>query len=370
MQNGGAIRVLMLLDYLNISGTKSYVKGLADYFIPLGIHVVVAGKDGSYSKVLERAGCTVYSVDFSGNAKGIKAKLIDIITREKITIIHAHSPRAGASAAEIAPMLGIPLVGTFHGTYYNKKKMLKIAEASSAIISVSPAVKAYWKKLGVQSLYIPLTINLEEFRFLKKTIIRRQLGIQDNASVVLYAARQEGKKAAISLDVMLACRMLRMTEGFGRLQCVIAGDGRRLPAVKRKAKEYNAENGKAYIHVIGGHYDMPALFSSSTVVIGTGLSALEAMACEKPLIAAGIQGFIGVVDQNNFEMSWNNGFGDHQFDRLPPLHPERLAASLKGVLSSQKKRKKLGKEGWQIVKSHFDRTVNNRIIELYESLIQ
>ena len=47
-------------------------------------------------------------------------------------------------------------------------------------------------------------------------------------------------------------------------------------------------------------------------VVGTGRVAIEAIACKKPVFAAGNNGYFGLLNCDNIENAWRVYFGDHK----------------------------------------------------------
>ena len=287
------IRILYLLDYLNISGSKTHVLCIAENFRKRGMHVVIAGKKGAYGKIFENYGFPVRYINFYGDGEDVRKKLKKVIKEENIQIMHAHQLVSARYASEVSKINNIPLVTTFHGTYYNDKKMVSISQKSDAIISCSYAVEEYLKnKLNIySSVLIPNGINLEEFYYVPSSSkLRKKFSIPNGVPIVLYPSRQDGRKYKIGLEIMDACHQYRKKHGT-ELHCIFAGTGKGKNKIIEAANKYNHLNGTPFIHVIGTYYDMPSLHSLSTIVVGTGRSGMEAMCCERPLIAAGIQGF-------------------------------------------------------------------------------
>ena len=63
----------------------------------------------------------------------------------------------------------------------------------------------------------------------------------------------------------------------------------------------------------GALLDPLEAYRDSDLIIGTARVALEAMSCEKPVIAAGNSGYVGLITPDNFMQAWKVYFGDHDF---------------------------------------------------------
>ena len=80
----------------------------------------------------------------------------------------------------------------------------------------------------------------------------------------------------------------------------------------KMAEELNLSLNRKAVHVIGARYDVLSYYLESDLVIGTGRVPLEALSCERAIIAAGSKGCIGIVSEENQEEMWDLYFGDHK----------------------------------------------------------
>jgi len=84
------------------------------------------------------------------------------------------------------------------------------------------------------------------------------------------------------------------------IHAFIIGDGHGFNDIKETADRINNSSEEEFIHLFGERINMINFYSNSDCVVGTGRVALEAMACGKPLIATGNQGYFVLLTQNNF----------------------------------------------------------------------
>ena len=99
---------------------------------------------------------------------------------------------------------------------------------------------------------------------------------------------------------------------------------------------------------LGFRDDVPALLAQAAVVVvpsrseGLGLSALEAMAAGKPVVASAVGGLREVVIHEETGLL------------VPPEDPAALAAALKSLLSAPERARKMGEAGRARVETEFD----------------
>lgn len=361
----------MLLDYLNVSGSKTHVLSLAEELRRNGAKVYITGTRGAFSKVFSSRGFSVYHINFYGSGSKVREKLKKFIKEKNIQLMHAHQLLAVKYAGRIAEKYNIPLITTFHGTYYPEKRIIRAAKKSSALISCSPAVSNYLlENYKISTVLIPNGINLSEFYYQEdQHQLKKKLRIPGASPVVLYPSRQEGGKLIAGLNLMEACYEIRKKAGID-VHCIFAGTGAGSKKVLKTAEYFNEKSGVPFIHVIGRYYDMPSLHSVSTVTVASGRSAIEAMACGRPLIAAGAKGFVGLVSPDKYELAWLTGFGDHKNNLLPACTPSRLYTALREVLLSPHLAAYAGNRGREWVRKNYDESSQaKRIVKLYAAAL-
>jgi glycosyltransferase involved in cell wall biosynthesis len=150
------------------------------------------------------------------------------------------------------------------------------------------------------------------------------------------------------------------------VKVVIVGRGPEFDEVIKLAKRMNNRLGNKTIIVAGTQPNdvMPKIMSSADVVISVGRSALEAMACGKPVIIAGKTGFGGILTENNItQLKMYNFSGRNSSERTTST---RIAESVLKLLTSEKYRESSGSLGRQIVEKEFDvRKVAGQIENVY-----
>lgn len=67
-------------------------------------------------------------------------------------------------------------------------------------------------------------------------------------------------------------------------------------------------------------------YYAADVIVGTGRVALEAMACAKPVVAAGVAGYCGVVKPQNIDKVIQCHFGDH--GAFVPITAQKLSVDI------------------------------------------
>jgi len=96
---------------------------------------------------------------------------------------------------------------------------------------------------------------------------------------------------------LTACARIAGTAPAFKL--AIVGDGGERTKVEKHAREINLSRGKEIVTLLGARADINKIMAASDLVVGVSRVALEAMACAKPVLLAGPQGFGGLLDRSN-----------------------------------------------------------------------
>ncbi len=361
-------RILMVLDSFQIGGTETHVLSLVKEFKRLGIYVCLAGSKGKLLQRFRAVGCPIYTIDFPLSLKSdpvIEHNLKTILRKEKITIVHAHQTPSAYLTFQVAKKIGISTVFTVHGSYYPDSELRKVIEKTDYIISVSPPIV---KKLQTYNLanmsLIANGINSEEFIKKDTRLIRNRLNISIHDRTVVYASRITWEKATKCMMLMKACKDLKL-KYIPNLKLVIVGNGNQLSKIQKLANHINQMCKDQLIHIVGEQEDMSLYYSLGDIVIGTGRIALEAMSCERPIIAVGNHGYFGPVNEQNFFEAWDYYFGDHQSRTICSRFI--LANDINQFF--QKRDKLEGKQLRKLVNENFNISKKaQELIEIYQKL--
>ncbi|KOR77063.1 glycosyl transferase family 1 [Bacillus sp. FJAT-21352] len=370
------MRVLMTLDGIDVGGTETHVLSLAEEMINKGIGIVIISRGGSLLQSFSRLQCPIYQVPFPYSLPipaDLQEKLCkeikQIIMTEKITLIHSHQTPSAFLTFQAAKELGIPSIFTVHGTYYPKSELLRVLPLANKIICVSPPIQQFIQKLTDQpTIVIPNGIDTTRYSPSDSSDLKVQLGIPKDSFVLLYSSRIAWTKANICMIFLRACKDLKHS-GIPNLYVVVVGGGPRFKEIRDITDTIHRSSTDNFINLVGERLDLQHYYSLADCVVGTGRVALEAMACSKPVIAAGSHGYFGLVEEHNFEDAWHCYFGDH--GSLKPCSRYTMANDIRSSLAPSDRLLKAGSASreWMLKKFNIKFSVAN-LLECYKTLIK
>jgi len=197
-------------------------------------------------------------------------------------------------------------------------------------------------------MYIPNFVNTTMFNpnVKPKFIYKRP--------VILFPRRLDILRGAL----LTVFAIQKLKKRYPNILCLMVGEGPHKSSVINKIKLLKLEDN---IKLLGlyPHKEMPSIYRSADIVIipsigceGTSLSCLEAMACEKPVVATRVGGLPDIV------IDGFNGF-------LCYPDPESLAEKISIYLEDKQLRKKHATIAREWVAKHFSLEVWQKRYKLF-----
>jgi len=257
-------------------------------------------------------------------------KLAEVAEREQLDIIHAHYAVPHATAVMLAnQMLGgrLKIVTTLHGTdvtIMSEEDSLKQVMAYSVNQSdVITAVSSDLARVATEAIHpdkpirmVHNFINIEEYNRTDNRTIRNCLNVEDNERVIVHTSNFRPVKRIE--DVIHIFNGIQK-EIPSRL--LLVGDG----PEQKKAYELSESLGIAdKIEFLGKQSRVVKILAASDLFLlpsekeSFGLAALEAMACEVPVVASNTGGLPEVIKHG--ESGWLADVGDVQSMIQGALH--------------------------------------------------
>jgi glycosyltransferase involved in cell wall biosynthesis len=384
------VKILRVIARLNMGGPALHVAyltaGLQDrgYDTTLAAGSLARGED-SMAFVADELGVEVVRIDELGREISPLRDLVAtirlalLIRRERPQILHTHTAKAGTVGRVAALLAGSRrpaiIVHTFHGHvlrgYFGPVRSLffrvlerRLASITTALVAVSPQVRDDLVALRVapreQFVVIRLGIELDQRVAPEqegRLESRRYLGIPADRFAVGWIGRMTAVKRTD--DVLVAFRRLRES-GIDACLCMV-GDGPDRTQLERRAHELGVVRDTLFL---GYQEDVAPYYAAFDALVlpsgneGTPVSAIEALAAGRPVVATRVGGVPDVVRDGTDGFLVEAGATDDLADRL-----ERLARD-------PALRERMGKEGRTRVLPRYavDRLVDD-VDRLYRSLL-
>ena len=319
--------ILMATQALGIGGIETHIvelcRGIKEKY--KNINIVVCSNGGFYEKELEQINVKhvkvpLHNSDLKNILKSYKM-LKKIIKEENINIVHAHTRVAAMICDSICKKMKIPFYTTVHFDYDTKFPFNKLSKWGDKTLAVSKDLKEYVvKNYNVKDYNVYITVNgIDTNKFSKDVAyddVIKEFKLNPNARRIMHISRLDD--ATIKTLEILFDMTKELYKTIENLEIVVVGDGTKFEYLKEKANIINDELGKKVIFMIGKRTtDINQFAASSTIGIGVSRSILEIMACGKPVILSGNQGYMGIFEKSKFELAYSTNFcfrGSKQVD--------------------------------------------------------
>jgi glycosyltransferase involved in cell wall biosynthesis len=383
------IRVLRVIARLNVGGPSLHVSYLTEGLDRCGYRTTLAagsisGGEGDMAFVAAQRGIEVEWIPglqrevSPARDLAVVRQLVELIRRERPHVLHTHTAKAGTVGrlAAIASGRARPavIVHTYHGhmlkhefgplreqIYRGVERSL--APVADALVVVSPEIRDELVELGIappmRFAVVRLGIDLSERvgGVEAGAALRARLGVPADRFLVGWVARMTAAKQPG--DALVILRKLRDRGCDAGL--VMVGDGPERESLELQARDLGLAEG---VFFAGFQDDVGPWFHAFDALTlpsrteGTPVSAIEALAAGKPVVATRVGGVEDVVHDGEDGFLVSFGDTDAASERL-----HRLA-------DDPKLRKRLGTSGQAKVLQRYrvPRLVGD-VDRLYRSLL-
>jgi glycosyltransferase involved in cell wall biosynthesis len=281
-------------------------------------------------------------------------RLSAFIGRWRPEIVNAHLFRSTAVAAPLARWHGARVVETYHGREGWRRGLLGgsflpdrlVSRLVDRVIAVSEAARAFLVSVKGYApdkvVVVPNGRDLSVFRpGAGGEAVRKELAIDRGTPLVGVVGRLEEQKG----HVYLLEAWPSVLAEFPDARLLVVGDGSLRAALERRASALGV--GPSVIFT-GFRADVPRVLDALDVLAlpslyeGMPLTAIEASAMAKPIVATAVDGTPEVIREG-------------RTGRLvPPREPAALSRALRGMLRDTAAAQRMGAAGRDFVLGRFD----------------
>jgi lipopolysaccharide heptosyltransferase II len=300
------MNILQILPELNVGGVETGTRDFAKYLVKMGHKSVVVSNGGTLVSELERQGSKHYALPVHKKSLFIILwmipKLIEIIRKEEIDIIHARSRVPAWIAFFAARLTHKVFITTCHG-YYRTHLFSRPMGWGKLVVCPSQVIANHMNKdfgLPLERIrLIPRGVDLERFKFIppdNKKIDVFNIGIIGRLS--------PGKGHTYFLRAI--ARVVRQVN-FPAIKVWIVGDASsHHQAYKHELKVLVNRLGLGYCtEFLGTQRDITEVLPALNLLVFASVSheafgrvIIEAQAAGVPVVATRVGGVIDIIDDN------------------------------------------------------------------------
>ena len=264
--------------------------------------------------------------------------LLRIFRRERPTIVHTHTAKAGTVGRLAAMAAGVPvIVHTFHGhvlggLYFSRIKTRFFLEIERRLAKSTDRLVVLTHDQAREMVedrrvappdrfaVIPLGLDLQPFvdtdRAAARSRLRAELGIEEDRPVVGIVGRMVPVKNHELLFDALALLKGRMDPAP---HLIVVGSGEREPALRAYVGDKGLES---VVHWLGWRKDLPRVFPAfdatalTSLDEGTPVSLIESLASGTPVVSLAVGGVPEILEEGELGRLVHSASDDEVADAL------------------------------------------------------
>ncbi len=293
------MNILMALSQLEVTGAEVYGTVLSDELIRRGNNVYIV------SDTLTKPTNAQYEkIEFNKrkliNRVSQVRKLLKIIKEKDIQVVHAHSRASSWSCAIACKIAKIPLVTTIHGRQpvHLSRKIVKAFGDYS--LSVCENIRDHVvNDLKVKPQNIMVLRNMINTKEYQKQSFQNA---PKNEKIISIIGRLSGPKGDVTYNLL---DILHRRKDF-KIQVIGGKD------IPQRFKKFTGN-----VEFLGYVNNVSERIRESSIVIGAGRVAVEAILCEVPVLAIGEAESVGIVTKDRLNTALKSNFGDISLNHTP-----------------------------------------------------
>lgn len=371
------MKILMATMQLDIGGAETHIVELSKALSRMGVEILVASNGGAYEEELKQAGIRHFKIPMHNKSVGgmmqAYRSLKKLILEEKVDVVHAHARIPAFLCGLLRKKIPFRFVTTAHWVFNARFPFNILTNWGDRTLAVSDDIKNYLvEKYGVHAEDIRVTINgIDTEKFSAQTdysAVAKEFGLTEDKTRIVYVSRMDIDRS------FAAHKLIEVAEELDKqipnLEIVIVGGGNDFETIQTEAEQVNRAVGRGMILLTNSRTDINRFIASGDIFIGVSRAALEAMACEKPCIIAGNEGYIGIFDEDKLKVSIDTNFCCRGCAQTTAVQLQKdILYLLKEIDGSERDR--LGQFARQTVKEHYSvETMAGDALKMYLSMIK
>lgn len=342
------MNILQILPELNVGGVETGTVDLVKYLVKAGHEAVVVSWGGELVKELESYGAIHYQLPVHKKSIftiiGMIPKLVEIIKKEEIDIVHARSRVPAWIAYFASRKTQRVFITTCHG-YYKKHLFSYVMGWARRVIVLSNAVGRHMiEDFGVpyeRIRLIPRSVDLEKFKYVSPDKKRKDVF---NVGII-------GRLSPIKGHLDFIKAMAKVAREVARIKIWIVGDASsRHQAYKEQiqvlVKRLGLWHATSFLGIkrdipgILGRLDLLVLATTTQEAFGRVI--IEAQASGVPVVATRVGGVIDIIEDRKTGIL------------VPPSDPAGMARGIIEIFKNPELAHKLAENAYKKVKQKYN----------------
>jgi len=367
------IRVLQLIDGLNIGGAEVLLKDLSAGLLKHGFDVGVGySTPGPILNDLQSIGITPVRLPKLARIDPILygSSLLRLIRTYRPQIVHTHLFKSDFHGRVAAAICRVPVViSTLHNNDPWARQWLYgrlyglTARFATRLIAVAPEVKEYHAKFShIPAENITTILNgvdVDRFKADPAASIRlrREFGLSDSDTLVGIIGRLKPQKDHVTFLRAVA----EILHSLPQARFLVVGDGPLRAELETLAQSLGISHA---VHFCGLRSDIPAILSSLDLLVmssqweGLPITLLEGMAASRAIVTTAVPGILDVVEPETTAVT------------VPPADPASLARACIELLNNPQKCRNLGDNALQSVRQRFSiQAMIEQTVQVYRTAL-
>ncbi|GAB2862517.1 polysaccharide deacetylase family protein [Hymenobacter ruber] len=297
------MRILHVLSAEFFAGSVAYAVQLAEAHRAQGHQVWVVADADSLPTGATLVWAGISNRSYRQRLRNVRI-IRQVVKKEQIDVVHCHSRAASWVSYFALRGLAVPLVSTVHGRQHLHTSTSLLDVYGDKVIAICANLREHLiTEVKMEAAKIVAIPNGVAFG-------SGELVSENTALRISFIGRFNGGKGERAA-ALLAQVFPALLHEFPALRvALIGGELQHLPAAGKTAlAQLQADFGER-IEVVGFTDDVPGWLARTTLVVGAGRVAIEALGAGRPVLALGEASYAGLVTEETFASAAASNFGD------------------------------------------------------------
>ena len=356
------MNILHTLSQNEVTGAETYAAALANEQVRNGHSVWIVSDTFHMPTRANVLSMPIGKRDFGQRLRNISL-LRTIIRDNEINVVHAHS-RAASWVSYFATRGGsVPLVSTVHGRQHVHLSSRVFRIYGEQILAVCESIRDHLlDKLGIPAEKVTVVRNGID---LSDWSVARARSAKKKRKVISLVGRLSGPKGNVVRKIIEEV-FPKVVAAYKNVEFDIVGGMNETEGLQKLIATARKKTDSAKISYIGFVNNVADVYRRSSIVIGSGRVAMEALACGSNVIAVGESNYIGPVTEKASRVALETNFGDA--GASVGFSADRVASE---IVSCLKNKRSISSDwGRRFIRDEYDiKKVSVRVIAAYTEAI-